>query len=74
MLGDEDAEIGKSAGRDNPVNEYVNSFLLAVREKAAPEDLAYPEDEELADNGKRMENIRKASRACTDLIKVFTNC
>lgn len=74
MLGDGDAMIGKDAGRDNPANAYVNSFLLAVREQAAPADLDYPADEELADNGKRMENIRKASRACTGLLKVFTNC
>eukprot|EP00892_Ulva_mutabilis_P001298 jgi/Ulvmu1/11169/UM072_0005.1 len=70
MLGDTGARVGESAGRNNSHNNYVNEFLLAVRDLAGPANLDYPEDAALADGGKRVENIRKASKACTELIQV----
>lgn len=68
MLNDKDAVIGYSGGRNNPKNAYVNKFMEEVREIARPVNLDYPRDAELADNGKRMENINKASRVCTAMI------
>lgn len=70
MLGDKGAKIGARAGKNNPSNSYVNQFMKEVRDKAKPVDLDHPQDEGLADGGKRMENIRKASRICSSLISV----
>lgn len=70
MLGDGGARVGAGAGRDNPRNRFVNEFLQEVRDRAQPVDLDHPEDEGIADGGKRVDNIRKASRACSALIEV----
>lgn len=70
MLGDKKARVGESAGRNNPVNRFVNKFLLEVRDRAMPVDLDHPQDEGIADGGKRVENIALASAACTELIQV----
>eukprot|EP00892_Ulva_mutabilis_P011288 jgi/Ulvmu1/8531/UM044_0065.1 len=70
MLGDKGARVGASAGRNNPRNRFVNEFLQEVRDRARPVDLDHPEDEGIADGGKRVDNIRKASKACTELIQV----
>ena len=70
MLGDKGAIVGEHAGRHNPRNRFVNEFLLEVRDLAQPVDLDHPQDEGLADGGKRVDNIKLASDACTALIEV----
>lgn len=47
-----------------------NKFLKDMIDMAGPVNLDYPKDKGLADNGKRMENIRKLNGACKSLINV----
>ena len=70
MLRDAGAQVGEAVGRNNPRNAFVNAFVQEVRDLAMPSDLDHPEDEGFADGGERVRNIRKASIACTSLIRV----
>lgn len=71
MIGEDGiAIVGEGGGRRNVVNDRVNAFMLALRRRANPRDLAFPEDRALADGGVRAENIRKVSEACAAMIDV----
>lgn len=71
LLRDNGAIVGYAGGRNNPRNANVNEFMQKIRDIANPLDMDYPRDAAKADNGERMKNIRKASRACTSLIRVY---
>lgn len=71
MLRDKGAVVGYGGGHNNPANQNVNDFMKTVRDISRPLDMDYPRDAARADNGERMNNIRKASRACTSLIRVY---
>lgn len=71
-LGENGASVGNT-GKNLPQNARVNAFMQEMRDKADPLDMDYPRDAALADGGKRMENINKASRVCTSMITV-KNC
>ena len=47
-------------------------FLQEMIAIAKPVDMDFPEDEARADNGERMNNIRKLNDACSQLIAI--NC
>ena len=70
MLRDEDAVVGKTAGKNNPLNKDVDAFMETLRERSQPENLDFPQDEKKADNGIRANNIAKASEECTKMISV----
>ena len=46
------------------------AFLVAMIEIGKPIDMDFPQDEERADNGERMNNIRKLNAACSSLISI----
>lgn len=48
----------------------ATQFLKELMEIADPLDMDLPQDKDLADGGKRMENIDAASAACNELVKV----
>ena len=69
-----DSRCKVAAGRKKPENRHCNAFLQEMRDRADPVDLDHPQDAERADNGERVKNIGKASRACTAMIVVKTDC
>lgn len=70
MLRDGSARVSTSVGKNNPMNARTNAFMLELRDKSDPLNMDYPRDAALADGGKRMENINKASAMCSRMITV----
>ena len=49
------------------------AFLVSMIDIAKPIDMDFPEDEARANNGERMNNIRKLNSACSQLVSVCCN-
>lgn len=56
--------------RNGCTRAVASQFLKELRQKVKPVDMEYPRDINKANNGKRLENINRASRICTQMINV----